>query len=108
MLEMGVVRPSMSPYASPIIMVKKKDGSNRVCVDFRKLNKIVAVYPESMTMAEDLFRQLSDKKYLSKNDLTRGYWQILVAPENVYKTAFVTLDEQHEFLWMPSLVQRNF
>ena len=41
MLEMGVVRPSTSPYASPIVMVKKKDGSNRVCVDFRKLNKII-------------------------------------------------------------------
>ena len=45
MLEMGVVRPSTSPYASPIIMVKKKDGSNRVCVDFRKLNKITEVDP---------------------------------------------------------------
>ena len=48
MLEMGVVRPSTSPYASSIIMVKKKDGSNRVCVDFRKLNKITEVDPESI------------------------------------------------------------
>ena len=55
MLEMGVVRPSTSPYASPIVMVKKKDGSNRVCVDFRKLNKITEVDPEPMTTAEDLF-----------------------------------------------------
>ena len=55
MLEMGVVRPSMSPYASPIVMVKKKDGSDRVCLDFRKLNKITEVDPEPMTMAEDLF-----------------------------------------------------
>ena len=46
MLEMGVVRPSTSPYASPIVMVKKKDGSNRVCVDFRKLNKFTEVDPE--------------------------------------------------------------
>ena len=46
MLEMGVVRPSTSPYVSPIVMVKKKDGSNRVCVDFRKLNKITEVDPE--------------------------------------------------------------
>ena len=68
MLEMGVVRPSTSPYASPIIMVKKKDGSNRVCVDFRKLNKITEVDPEPMTTAEDLFRRLSGKKYLSKID----------------------------------------
>ena len=55
MLEMGVVRPSTSPYASPIVMVEKKDGSNKVCVDFRKLNKITEVDPEPMMMVEDLF-----------------------------------------------------
>ena len=101
MLEMGVVRPSTSPYASPIVMVKKKDGSNRVCVDFRKLNKITEVDPEPMTTAEDLFRRLSGKKYLSKIDLTKGYWQIPVAPEDVHKTAFVTPDMQYEFTRMP-------
>ena len=56
MIEMGVVRPSTLPYASPIVVVKKKDGSNRVFVDFRKLNKITEVDPEPMTTAEDLFR----------------------------------------------------
>ena len=61
-LEMGVVRPSKSPYASPIFMVKKKDGSNRVCVDLRKLNKITEVNPEPMTMAEDLYHQHSGRK----------------------------------------------
>ena len=101
MLEMGVVKPSTSPYASPIIMVKKKDGSNRVCVDFRKLNKITEVDPEPMTTAEDLFRRLSGKRYLSKIDLTKGYWQIPVAPEDVHKTAFVTPDGQYEFTRMP-------
>ena len=65
-------------------MVKKKDGSNRVCVDFRKLKKITEVDPEPMTMAEGLFRRLSDKKYLSKVDLTKGHWQIPIAPEDVY------------------------
>ena len=83
MLEMGVLRPSTSLNASPIIMVKKKDGSNRVCVDFRKLNKITEVDPEPMTMAKDLLCQLSGMKYLSKIDLTKGYWQILVSPEDV-------------------------
>ena len=101
MLEMGVVRPSTSPYASPIVMVKKKDGSNRVCVDFRKLNKITEVDPEPMTTAEDLFRMLSGKKFLLKIDLTKGYWQIPVAPEDVHKTAFVTPDGQYEFTRMP-------
>ena len=68
MLEMGVVRPSHH-------YVKKKDGSNRVCVDSRKLNKITNVDAGPMTMAEDLFRRLSVMKYLSKIDLTKGYWQ---------------------------------
>ena len=65
-LEMGVVRPSTSPYPSPIIMVKKKDGFNSVCVDLGKLNKITEVDPKPMTMAEHLFRRLSGKKYLSR------------------------------------------
>ena len=76
-------------------MVKKKDGSNR------KLNKITKVDPEPMTMAKDLFRRLIGKKYLSKIDLTKEYWQIPVAPEDVYKTAFATPDGQYEFLQMP-------
>ena len=101
MLEMGVVRPSKSTYASPLIMVKKKDGSNRVCMDFSKLNKITDLDPEAITIAEDLFCRLSGMKYLSKIDLTNGYWQIPVAPEDVYKTAFVTPDGQYEFLRMP-------
>ena len=101
MLEIGVVRPSTSPYTSPIVMVKKKDGFNSLCVDFRKLNKITEVDPEPMTTAEDLFQRLSGKKYLSKIDLTKGYWQIPVAPEDVHKTAFVTPDGQYEFTRMP-------
>ena len=82
-------------------MVKKKDGSNRVCVDFRKLNIITEVDLEPMTTTEDLFQRLSGKKYLSKIDLTKGYWQIPVAPEDVHKTAFLTPDRQYEFTRMP-------
>ena len=77
MLEVRVARSWTSPYASSIVMVKKTDGSNRVCVDFRKLNKITEVDPEPMAIAENLFRWLNGKKYLSKIDLTRGYWQIM-------------------------------
>ena len=79
------MRPSTSPYAQPVIMAKKKDVSNRVCVDFRKLNKITEVDQEPMMMAEGLFRRPSGKKYLFKLDLTKGYRQILVAPEDVYR-----------------------
>ena len=82
-------------------MVKKKDGSNRVCVDFRKLNKITEVDSEPMATAEDLFRRLSGKNFLSKIDLTKGYCQIPVAPEDMHKTAFVTPDGQYEITRMP-------
>ena len=81
-------------------MFKKKDGSNRVCVDFRKLNKITEVDPEPMMTAEDLFCRQSGKKYLSKLDLTKRYWQLPVDAEDVYKTVFVTPDGQYEFLQM--------
>ena len=74
MLEMGVLRLSTSPYASPIVMVKKKDSSNMVCVDFQKLDKTTEVDTQPMTKVENLFRQLGGKKYLSKIDLTKGYW----------------------------------
>ena len=77
------MRPSTSPYTSIIIMVKKKYGSDRVCVDFWKLNKITEVDPELMTRALDLFRRLCGKKYLCKIDLIKGYWQIPFAPEDV-------------------------
>ena len=63
-------------YASPIVMVMKKDSSNRVCVDFRKLNKITEVDPEPLTIAEDLFHRLPV-------NLTKGYWQIPVTSEFV-------------------------
>ena len=69
MLEIGEMRPSTLPYASPSIMVKKKDGSNRVYVDCRKL--IMEVDTEIIVIAEDLFCQPSSKKYLSKIDLTK-------------------------------------
>ena len=72
MLEMGVVRPSTLPYASPIVIVKKKDGSNRVCVDFRKINKITEVDPEPMTTAEDLLRKVEWQEVL-----VEGYQRIL-------------------------------
>ena len=96
MLEMEIVRLSTWPYASPMVMVKKKEG----IVDFRKLNKITEVDPEPIITAEDLFCRLSGMKYLTKIDLTKGYWK-KVAPDNVYKTAFVTPDGQYDFLRMP-------
>ena len=76
MLSLGIIRESNSSFASPIVIVKKKDGSDRICVDYRKLNKLTVADPEPMVTAEDLFQRLRKSKYYSKIDLSKGYWQI--------------------------------
>ena len=101
MLKMGVIRPSTSPYASPTVIVKKPDGSNRICIDYRKLNRITVFDPEPMIKADDLFQKLSGDKYFTKLDLSKGYWQIPVRKEDISKTAFVTPDGHYEFIKMP-------
>jgi hypothetical protein len=72
-----------------------------MCVDYRKLNKLTVFDPEPMVTAQDLFQRLSGDKYLSKLDLSKGYWQIPVRSKDVEKTAFVTPDGKYEFLRMP-------
>ncbi|XP_070184061.1 uncharacterized protein [Littorina saxatilis] len=101
MLKMGVIRESSSPYSSPVVVVKKKDGTNRVCIDFRKVNKITVFDPEPMPTATDLFRQLTGSKIFSKIDLSKGYWQIPLREEDIPKTAFATPDGTYECLRMP-------
>ncbi|XP_043212021.1 uncharacterized protein LOC122376289 [Amphibalanus amphitrite] len=101
MLDMGVIRQSRSPYAAPVVLVRKKDGSNRVCVDYRKLNQVTIVDPEPMIKIEDVFQGLGKDRYFSKIDLSRGYWQFPVREEDVQKIGFVTPDGEYEFLRMP-------
>ena len=101
MIKMGVIRESVSPYASPVVVVKKKDNTNRVCVDYRKLNKLTVIDPEPMPTAEHLFQKLSGDKFFTKIDLSKGYWQITIPEEDIPKTAFVTPDGSYEFLKMP-------
>ena len=101
MLDLGIIRTSASPYASPIVIVKKKEGSNRICVDYRKLNKVTVADPEPIKTPKDQLQRLGKSNYFSKIDLSKGYWQIPVAEENVKKTAFVTSDGNYEFIRMP-------
>ena len=92
MIKMRVIRESSSPYASPVVVVKKKDNTNCVCVDYRKLNKLTVFDPELMPTAEHLFQKLSGDNFFSKIDLSEGYWQIAIPEEDIPKTAFVTPD----------------
>ena len=101
MLDMDVIEHTNSPYASPIVNVKKKDGTNRLCVDFRKLNRVTVFDNEPMANAEDIYAKLKDDQYLTKLDLAKGYWQIPVKVEDREKTAFVTPDGCYQFKRMP-------
>ena len=101
MLDMGVIRESNSPYSTPVVIVQKKDGSNRICVDYRRLNKVTVFDSEPMVKAQDIFIKAKDAKFYSKFDMTKGYWQIPMKEEDVMKTAFVTPDGCYEFLKMP-------
>ena len=74
MKEMGIIRDSDSPYASQIIVVKKKDGSNRICADYRTLNNITVFDPEPIMNSEELFARLSGDRIFTKLDLSKGYW----------------------------------
>ena len=101
MLDFGIIWASTSPYASSIVIVKKKDGSNRICVDYRKLNKVTVADPEPMKTPEDLFQRLGKSNYFSMIELSKGYWQIPEAEKDVKKTAFVTPDGNYKFIRMP-------
>jgi len=97
MPKMGIIEPSTSPYASPIVVIRKPDGSNRVCVDYRKLNKITVFYPEPMPQPEQIFSKLEKDRYFSTFDVTKGYWQIPMNANDKAYTAFVTHKGLHQF-----------
>ena len=101
MEDLGIIRKSDSPYASPVVVVKKKYGSNRICIDFRRLNKITVTDPQPVPSPAESFLGMSEDKYFSKLDLTKGYHQIHVRPSDVHKIAFVTMGQHYEFLRMP-------
>lgn len=90
MLETGAIRESHSPYASPIVVVRKKDGTIRLCIDYRKLNSKTIKDSYSLPRIEESLDALEGAKWFSSLDLQSGYWQIEVAEKDKPKTAFVT------------------
>ncbi|GJZ20476.1 reverse transcriptase domain-containing protein [Tanacetum coccineum] len=97
----GFIRPSTSPWGAPVLFVKKKDGSFRMCIDYRELNKLTIKNRYPLPRIDDLFDQLQGSSVYSKIDLRSGYHQLRVKDEDIPKTAFRTRYGHYEFQVMP-------
>ena len=97
----GIIRPSTSPWASPVVLVPKKDGSLRFCIDYRRLNAITKkdVYP--LPRIDDIFDTLGGAKFFTSLDLASGYWQVELDEDARAKSAFATYQGLFEFTRMP-------
>lgn len=101
LLKNNIIRESHSPFASPIVLVHKKDGSSRLCVDYRALNKITVKERYPLPLIQDQLDNLKCHKYFSSLDMASGFHQIPIAEDSIEKTAFVTPDGHYEYLRMP-------
>ncbi|GJZ62706.1 putative nucleotidyltransferase, ribonuclease H [Tanacetum coccineum] len=97
----GFIRPSLSPWGAPVLYVKKKDGSFRMCIDYRELNKLTIKNRYPLPRIDDLFDQLQGSQYFSKIDLRSGYHQLRVHEDDIPKTVFRTRYGYFEFTVMP-------
>lgn len=101
MLEYNIIEPSISPWASPIVLVKKKDNSYRFCVDYRRLNASTVKDAYPLPRIDESLEQLSGYSWFSTLDMFSGYWQVELDPADKTKTAFATRRGLFQFRVMP-------
>ena len=97
MLEQGAIQQSDSPWSSPMVLVKKKDGSGRFCVDYRKVNSVTRKNAYPLPWVDDTLDTLAGSRLFTTLDLASGYWQVEVAEEDQPKTAFTTPEGLFQF-----------
>ncbi|KAE8914090.1 hypothetical protein PF002_g2922 [Phytophthora fragariae] len=100
-LGLNLIRPSTSPWASPVLMIRKHDGGKQICIDYRKLNAVTvkACYP--MPLIDDILDVLGDAQLFSTMDIASGYWNVPMHPDSVPRTAFTCKYGLYEWLVMP-------
>ena len=101
LLHQGMVEPSVSPWSASVVMVPKKDGSYRFCVDFRGLNRVTSWSEYPIPRIDDCLDSMSGAKIFTTLDLASGYWQVLLDPEDTEKTALSTQKGHFQFVTMP-------
>ena len=101
MLEAGIIQESNSPWASPVVIVDKKDGSKIFCVDYRRLNSVTVPSTYPLTLIDGILAKLGGSKYFSTLDHRSGYYQVAMHPDSHEKTTFVIESGTYEFYVMP-------